>query len=298
MKKIIVTGVSGFIGNHCIPFLLERRYEIHAISRTQKEDDNKNVNWYYIDLFDTAKVEEVFKQVKATYFLHLAWKVESGLKLNSNENEKWFHLSKKLTDFFYLYGGERLLVTGSCFEYDHSDGIISEEKTDLKPNNEYGKNKNKLYQHLKKTSEERGISYAWARIFFTFGPGQKPQSLVPYVISSIINNNIIETTDGNQKYDYVYVEDVALALVQVLESDYIGAVNISSGKTLKLKELISSIAKKFDKEDFIKFGVRERPKGSPDMVLGLNDVLVKETNWKANYTLDQAIEKTIKYYSK
>ena len=122
--------------------------------------------------------------------------------------------------------------------------------------------------------------------------------MVPYVILSVINNNVIETTDGNQKYDYVYVEDVALALVKVLESSHIGAVNISSGKTIKLKELISKIAQRFDKEELIKFGVRERPVGSPDLVLGKNDVLMKATDWKENFTIDEAIEKTINYYRK
>jgi len=298
MKKILVTGISGFIGNHCIPFLLERGYEVHAISRTSQESDNVKVIWHYIDLFNTEVVEEVFKRIRPTHFLHLAWKVESGLKLDSDENEKWYHLSKKLVSYFHENGGERLVITGSCFEYDHSNGIITEEFTPLKPNNEYGKNKNKLYQHLKNLKENDGISYTWARIFFTFGPGQKAQSLVPYVISSLMNNKVVETTDGNQKYDYVYVEDVALALVLVLESSYNGAVNISSGKTLKLKDLISKIAKVFDKENLIKFGERERPEGSPDLVLGINDVLKRETDWEENYTIDQAIEKTINYFKK
>ena len=139
MKKILVTGLSGFIGNHCIPFLIENGYEVHAISRNAKDNDDPKVNWHYVDLFNTEKVEEIFKTIKPKYFLHLAWKVESGLKLDSDENEKWFYLSKKLLNYFYQNGGERLVVTGSCFEYDHSNGIISEATTPLKPNNEYGK---------------------------------------------------------------------------------------------------------------------------------------------------------------
>ncbi len=297
MKKIVVTGASGFIGNHCINILIERGYQIHAVCRSSVENKVDNVYWYEIDLFDLEKIEFFFKEIKPTYFLHLAWKVESGLSFGSNENEKWFNLSKKLANYFYQNGGKRLVVSGSCFEYDLSIGhTISEEVTPLSSNNEYGKNKNNLYQYLKSLQKEEGIDFAWGRIFFTFGPGQKLASLVPYVISSLINDKLVETTDGNQEYDYLYVEDVALALVSLVESTYVGAVNISSGKTIKLKELILKFAKAFNKEHLIKFGVRERPENSPSHVQGNIEILKNKTNWKKQFDMNIAVQKTISFY--
>jgi len=299
MKKILVTGASGFIGKHCIDILMKGDYEIHALTRNKDEQNTSNLFWYIIDLFETNEVEKLFKKIKPTHFLHLAWKVESGLSFGSNENEKWFHLSKELIRFFYQNGGERLVVSGSCFEYDLSLGNeVLEEVTPLNSNNEYGKNKNKLYQYLKLLHKDENINFAWGRIFFTFGPGQKSASLVPYVISSLKNNKLVETTDGNQKYDYLYVEDVALALVSLVESTYVGAVNISSGKTIKLKELILKFAKVFDKEHLIKFGIRKRPENSPSHVLGNIEILKNKTNWKKQFDIDTAVEKTINYYNK
>ncbi|HBS11720.1 MAG TPA: hypothetical protein DEO36_04135 [Flavobacteriaceae bacterium] len=297
MKRILVTGASGFIGKHCINVLVKSDYEIHALTRNLNEQNAENLFWYTVDLFETAKVEELFQKIKPTHFLHLAWKVESGLSFGSNENEKWYHLSKKLVHYFYDNGGERLVVSGSCFEYDLSSGeAILENENSLKSNNEYGKNKNKLYQYLKSLQKEKEISFAWGRIFFTFGPGQKSASLVPYVISSLKNDTLVETTDGNQEYDYLYVEDVALALVSLVESTYVGAVNISSGKTMKLKELILKFAKVFEKEHLIKFGVRERPENSPSHVLGNIEILTSKTNWKKQFDIDKAVEKTINFY--
>jgi len=297
MKKILVTGASGFIGKHCIDILVKGDYEIHALTRNSNEQNTENLFWYTVDLFETTEVERLFKKIKPTHFLHLAWKVESGLSFGSNENEKWFNLSKKLVNYFYLNGGKRLVVSGSCFEYDLSLGkAISEEKTPLNSNNEYGKNKNKLYQYLKSLHKDKGVDFAWGRIFFTFGPGQKSASLVPYVISSLKNDKLVETTDGNQEYDYLYVEDVAQALVSLVESTYVGAVNISSGKTMKLKELILKFAKYFDKEHLIKFGVRERPENSPNHVLANIDILKSKTKWEKQFDIDKAIEKTINFY--
>ena len=50
---------------------------------------DKGVTWYKISLFELDKVTEIFKKVQPDYFLHMAWKMESGLKLDSEENEKW-----------------------------------------------------------------------------------------------------------------------------------------------------------------------------------------------------------------
>ncbi len=297
MEKILVTGGSGFIGRHCIKELRDRNYEVHAISRSLiSENHIEGVIWYQLDLFDLDKVEKIFKEVKPKFLMHLAWKMETGLKLDSDENESWYYLSKEIVDFFYAYGGERAVVSGSCFEYDHNSGDISEASTPLKPNNEYGRNKNRLFRYLESLNRTNGISYAWARVFFTFGPGQKLGSLVPYVITSLLKDEVVETTDGNQEYDYLYIKDVVHGLILTLESNHVGPVNICSSKATKLKSLISTIAKKFNKEELIKFGVKARPKGSPSRVVGINDVLKNSTEWSEKYVLEDAIQETINYY--
>lgn len=295
--KIIVTGASGFIGRHCVKLLFEKGYEIHAISskpRINEEAHNESIVWYEIDLFDLTEVQGIFDRIKPDYFMHLAWKMQTGLNLNYDENEEWLSLSKSLINIFYNCGGKRVLVSGSCFEYDLNDRIIS-EKTPLIPNNKYGSCKMNLFNYLNSFSVENELSYVWARIFFTYGPGQKDSSLVPYVISRLIEGKSVETTDGNQQYDYLYVEDIANALILLLESSYIGPVNVSSGKVTKLKDFINKIASIFKKEDLISFGSKPRPKGSPDFIKGKNELLRKITNWKQEYTIDEGINKLINY---
>lgn len=297
MKKILVTGASGFIGSYCIKMLIDRNYEIHTISRKSIENlVNENVSWYNVDLFNNKKIESVFKKVRPTFFMHLAWKMETGLNLNSENNEKWLNLSKNLISLFHRYGGKRILISGSCFEYDLNHEILTENSTPLNANNEYGKSKNRLYQYLKSYGAENDLSYIWPRIFFAFGPGQKEQSLLPYVMTGLMNNSKIELTDGNQRYDYIYVKDVALALILLLESSYNGDVNVSSGKVIKLKDLILKIARIFDRENLLNFGILSRPQGSPDFVLGNNELLKKVTSWNENYGIDNGITEFIDYY--
>ena len=86
-------------------------------------------------------------------------------------------------------------------------------------------------------------------------------------------------------------------MIETLNSSHIGPVNISSGETIKLKDLILKIAKKSQKEHLIHFGKKDRPVGSPDKVLGLNKVLKNETNWKRKYSIDEGLTNTINYYN-
>ena len=296
-KKVLVTGASGFVGRHCLEVLEARDYEIHAISRQNIKNSNTNrINWYNVDLFDEAGIEDIFKAIKPNYFIHLAWKMETGLNLNSEGNKEWFYLSKMLIRLFHQYGGERVFISGSGFEYDLDYKVLNENSTPLRPNNEYGKNKNKLNSFIKSYCENNDLSYVWGRIFFAFGPGQKDQSLIPYVISSLKSNSEINLTDGNQEYDYIYIKDVALAIVLLLESSYIGDINISSGKVIKLKDLIVKIARIFNKENLLNFGSLSRPKGSPNFVLGENELLKKVTSWTEKHGIDKGIKEFISYY--
>lgn len=291
MKKILITGGSGFIGSHCINLLAKQNYEIHAISRNSEPTINEgNICWYNIDLFDIENVELIFEKVKPTFMIHLAWKMETGLMLDSEENEKWLYLSKKLIKIFHKYGGKRILVSGSGFEYDLSGNTIIEEGDKVMANNSYGKSKNKLHKYLKSFSQQNELSYVWCRIFFVYGPGQKPTSLVPYVLNNLRNNIEVETTDGNQIYDYLYVQDVALALVLLMENTYVGAVNVSSGRPVTLKNIILKIAKMYDNSNLIHFDAKPRPKNSPSFVVGDNTLLKKITNWNEKFDLEEGLK--------
>jgi len=295
MKIIIVTGGSGFIGRHCLEELVNKNYEVHVLGRSSIASITR-VNWHSVDLFDLSKVSDLMGLIKPNYLMHLAWEVEPGLNLNSDNNEKWYNLSKEIIKIFYQNQGERVLVSGSGFEYDLYQKRLNENDTPLIPNNEYGKNKKKLFSFIQNYANEHNSSYVWARIFFAYGPGQKSQSLLPYVISRIIENNKVETTDGNQQYDYIYIKDVATALVLLLECNYNGAVNVSTGNVIKLKDMVLRIAKYFNKENLLLFGAINRPVGTPDYILGENNLLKKLTCWEQKYDADKGIMELINYF--
>ena len=141
MKKILVTGASGFIGKHCLPLLVQRGFEVHGTSTTTGFQ-SPGVQMHQVDLLDHQQVQRLLSIIRPSHLLHLAWIATPPIFWTSPENPKWVQASFSLMQRFIEQGGMRAVFSGSCAEYDWSYGTCSEETTPLHPATLYGKSKN------------------------------------------------------------------------------------------------------------------------------------------------------------
>src|SRR5450830_470974 len=212
MKRVLVTGATGFVGRHALPLLVERGFDVHAVARAVPPHADSRVTWHAADLLGGADVlRALLEDSQPTHLLHLAWYAEHGKYWRSLENFRWTAASVELAHDFTARGGERLVATGTCAEYDWSGGVCSESSTPLAPSTPYGICKDALRRMLGALAVETKIGFAWGRVFFTFGPGEQPQRLVPSVIRSLLRGDEARTTHGRQVRDFLAVEDVAAA---------------------------------------------------------------------------------------
>jgi nucleoside-diphosphate-sugar epimerase len=228
--------------------------------------------------------------------LHLAWVTAPGAYWTSLENINWVQASLALMQMFKEQGGERLVVAGTCAEYNWSYGFCSEQITPLAPNTLYGVCKNSLGQMLAAFAEQTGLSAAWGRIFFLYGPHEYPQRLVPYVINALLRGQPALCTHGDQIRGFLYVEDLGEALVRLLESNVSGPVNIDSGHPVALKEVILKIAGKLKRPNLIHLGARPTPANEPLLLVGDTRRLTEEVKWQPRFDLDEGLEKTIAWW--
>lgn len=296
MKRVLITGATGFIGRHCLPLLLEAGYEVHAVSSRLSGNKLPNTHWHQVDLLDSGKVSELMAEVKPTHLLHFAWFTESGKYLTSLENLRWVRSSLNLLEKFVEYGGRRIVIAGTCAEYDWRYGYCSEHFTPLSPTTLYGVCKHSLQSILDIFATQMGLSQAWGRIFFLYGPHEYPDRLVSSLIRSLLKNELASCSHGNQIRDFLYVEDVAQAFVALLKSNVTGAINIASGCPIAVKDIINKIGEKLDRMDLIQMGVLPVSAHEPHLLVADVSRLMNEVGWLPKYDLEAGIDKTIAWW--
>ncbi|HDS01577.1 MAG TPA: NAD(P)-dependent oxidoreductase [candidate division Zixibacteria bacterium] len=296
MNKIIVTGATGFIGSHCLPLLVAEGYEVHAITTRKVRTEDRNIIWHCLDLFDSRMIETLFSEIRPTHLLHFAWTTEHGVYWNSMDNFNWLKAGVTILQKFAAAGGERIVMAGTCAEYDWRYGLCSEQITPLNPHSVYGNCKKSLQQLTESFCTQTGLSWAWGRIFFLYGPRENPLRLVPSVINALLQNREARCSAGTQIRDYLYVKDVASAFVKVMGSGFNGSLNIASGKAVTVRDIVSAIAEKVGRPDLIKFGGVMENKDEPPMILADTRQLSVKIGWQPEYDLKRGLAETISYW--
>jgi len=297
-ERILVTGATGFIGSHCVEALKGMDYEIHAVAYgdVTPEISSNKVFYHNVNLFKKETVKALMSDVRPTRFLHLSWQVAPDSSASSVENYYWVQASLDLLLRFVENGGKRVVMAGSSLEYDWNHGYCTEDITPRNPSNFYGICKNALQEIVKGYSSISGISTAWARIFFLFGPNEHPRRLVPSVIRSLLRGEPALCSHGKQIRDYLYVKDVADALVRMVAGNIEGAVNVGSGEPVSLKDLISYIAEKLGRSDLVRLGAIPPKPNDTNLVVANTDRLKKEMGWSPRYSLSRGLDETIEWF--
>ncbi len=297
MKKLILTGGTGFIGRHCLKILSEdASFDVHATYNTSKPIAYDGVSWYKANLHQKDEVEDLVSQIKPEYLLHLAWYAVPGKFWSADENFIWVSSSLSLISAFAEHGGQRLVCSGSCAEYDWRYGFLSEDTTPCNPNTVYGICKHSLQLMTNAYSLRAKMSSAWGRVFFLYGPHESKQKLVAYVIDTLIRNKNAACSDGEQIRDFLHVEDVARAFIHLLKSDVVGPVNICSGDPIALKEIIWQIATILDGHDKIALGAIATDKDEPKILVGNNSKMTNQTGWKPKYNIRNGLESAVNWW--
>jgi nucleoside-diphosphate-sugar epimerase len=286
VKRVLVTGATGFIGRHAVPLLAERGYEVHGVGSADA------------DLLDPAAAESLVRRVRPSHLLHFAWYAVPGRFWSAPENAAWVEAGIHLLRAFADAGGERATISGSCAEYEWSEHVLSEATTPLRPATYYGVSKHALAQVGEGLAKERGFGFAWGRIFFAYGPHEQPGRLVSQVAQALVKGEPAPTSEGVQRRDFLYAGDVADAFVALLDSDVEGAVNVGSGAAVPVRDVVSLIAAAAGRPDLVGWGeVPARP-GDPPVIEADVTRLRNEVGWRPSTPLDEGIRETVEWWKK
>lgn len=294
-RRVLLTGGSGFIGRHCIAELITRGYEVHATtSRTPAAIEG--VCWHHTDLLNGDQTAALLAKVRPDSLLHLAWYAEHGLFWQALENLDWVRASIALLRAFIAEGGRRAVFAGSCAEYDWADGHCREDSTPLHPQGLYGISKHAFRLIAEAAAQRAGVSCAWGRVFFLYGPHEQPGRLVPLIVRSQLRGEHVTCSGADLQRDYLYVADVASALVGLLDSPLEGAINIGAGRAISIGAMVEHIVARLGHPELVAFRARaETPKDAP-LVVADTTRLAGELHWAPRVNVDHGLDLTIDWW--
>lgn len=294
MSRVLITGATGFIGRQCIKLLNQLNVEIHAV--TSQDIIDNDITFHKVNLLDTSKIYNLFKDTKPDYLLHLAWVTDHTKYWSDISNLDWVQSSIEMIKMFKKFNGKKIVVAGTCAEYDWNYGLCTELLTPLKPFSFYGVCKKSLYDILVKFSDEYELDYSWARIFFVYGPFENKNKLIPYIINSLLDNKKAYCANPYQVRDFIHIEDAASILVKLLFSEYRGPINVGSGESVSIEEIARYIGLTLNKTDLIEINDQKPRKIEYPFVIANNNLLKEKLDFDFTYNMNQGINQTIEWW--
>jgi len=298
MKRVLLTGATGFIGRNTILFLRARDYEVHCtyIDGHRPAEEQEGVVWHECNLLDADKQRDLLCEVSPTQLLHFAWEATHRQYWISRDNLAWVQASLNRLVNFADCGGERAVLAGTCAEYDWSPGCCREDATPLRPATLYGACKNSMREIASHYLAQNKISFSWGRIFFLYGPHEHPERMVASVINALLHGEPARCSHGRQVRDFLYVKDVAGAFVALLQSGVEGPVNIASGSPVTLRDVIKMIAAKIGREDLIEYGAIPVSVNEPHQLTADTKRLNTDVGWRPQFDLSRGLDETIAWW--
>ncbi|HLH88131.1 MAG TPA: NAD(P)-dependent oxidoreductase [Xanthobacteraceae bacterium] len=262
--RVLLTGATGFIGREIVRPLMASGAEVHTLGR--RDPGVTGVTHHSLDLLGAVDYAAV-GDIGATHLVHLAWHPERNF-WTAPENLDWVAASLRLVRAFAAGGGRRAVVAGSCAEYAPCHERLAEGTSPIAPATLYGTAKASLHALLASAAPGLGLSLAWPRIFFPYGPLERPQRLLGTLLDALRHNEVARFSIGTQRRDFIHVEDAAAAIVAILARPIEGAVNVASGSAVTVRRFVEVAAAAADMTDRVAFSTASLPASEPPVIEG------------------------------
>ena len=322
MKKVVVTGGSGFIGSNLIQLLLKKNFFVINVDKSSYSANpynvkdfkkNKNYLFFKLDINNKQKIFKILKNYKPIGIFNLAAETHVDRSIDDAEN----FIKSNVLGVYNLLEAVRKLenkikkkIKFLQISTDEVYGDIpknkkADENYNYNPSSPYSASKAGADQLVRSYGRTYGIKTLIANPCNNYGPNQFPEKFIPKMIYNILNNKSLPLYGkGKNIREWIYVKDNCEALVQIFLKGKTGK-NYNIGTGIKLTNI--QIVKKLltiSKKNKIKIGkntkinfVMDRP--GHDVRYALNSSKIrKEIKWKHKTAVNNGLSKTIEWYSK
>ncbi len=308
MKKGLVIGAAGFVGNYLIDEMCAKGMEVYATKLPQENLDNPQAKIYDLDIMDKDAIVALLFEVRPDYIFHLAaqssvglaWK-NPGLTIDVNIKGS-INLMDAVRELFYK---PRVLLIGSGEEYGHirpEETPIREDNL-LRPGNIYAATKACQNMIGNIYSNAYDMELMMVRAFNHIGPGQAPMFVVSDFCKQVaeiekgLKEPVMKVGNLAAKRDFTDVRDVVKAYVALMEKGQAGETyNVGSGNAKTIRDILDLIVSMSDVKINVEIDANKiRPVDVPIIeadIRKINEV----TGWKPQIRLEQTIKETLDYW--
>ena len=299
MKKIdiIIHGASSFLGKNFINYINYKK-EILVIARISSNlnfiRDEPNI---HVRRYKSSPLELNLNNLDCSksIFYEFSWHGVYGSERNNfNQFKINVPLFVSSVEFAILIKCKHWVGIGSQAEYGNYNRQILDNDI-CNPQTLYGKSKFYCSKIISDLCENNNLNFSWLRLFSVYGPDDNHDWLIQYLIKKMLANEKVDTTYGDQYWDYLYIDDISEALISINPDKPIGITNLSSSIPVKIKDLIHLIKDLTNSKSVINFGAIPY---RPDQVMymcGDNNNLKNKLNWQPRISLKSGIIKTLNY---
>lgn len=302
MKRVVITGGTGFIGSWLIKELIQHNVEVIALVRdihTTIFDAMENRSLLHLIQYNTEEYEALSdnsEQIDAFY--HLAWAGVSTKQKNDGQLQlENIHFSMEMLEFAQKIGAARFFGMGTVAEYAFSENTIEANGSRQTPNDMYGAAKTSAHYMLEAYARILDIPFNWIVLPSTFGEGRRDDNIITYTITTLLRGERPQYGMLMQMWDFLYVGEVARALRLIGEKGISGKTyGIGSGVYRQLKDYIVKIRDIINPE--LELGIGDIPSLSDKAFSSCVNIyeLVKDTGFEPKVSFEEGINKTIEYY--
>jgi nucleoside-diphosphate-sugar epimerase len=298
---VLVSGATGFVGSYVARALLEQRREVAVLVRPRSDtrriaDLLPRLHPIVADLESLGGAARAIAAFAPAVTVHLAWAGVPGRDRDDPRQAANVYATTSLLDAVRAAGCRTWIGFGSQAEYGMTDLPLTEDAPTT-PSTLYGMSKLCTGWLCRRICAMHGLRYVWLRLFSAYGPDDRPTWLIPHVIATLLRGECPRLTAGIQRCDYLFVEDVADAVVRLVAGpDAAGVFNVGSGEPQPVRRIVERIRDLIDPALPLTFG--EIPY-VPEQVMHLEadtTRLRKETGWTPRTSLDEGLRRTIAWH--
>lgn len=283
----LVTGGRGFLGQHLARALSEAGWTVHITSRSAS-GTQAGIACHACDLADLPAADTLLGRIRPRVVFHLAGAVSASPEIELVLPTFHSHVTStiNLMTLVQKHSVDRLVVCGSMMEM-----------LDAVPSSPYNAAKGvaRLYAQMFHSLYATPVTVA--RTFVTFGPGQGPEKVLPYVIRTLAAGRAPELGSGAWRADWIYVSDVIDGLLRMATAPGIEGhvLDLGRGELTSLKEMVLTIAGLMNAEAKPVFGARPDRPDEPERCADVASTTAR-LGWTPRIATDEGLRRTIQAY--